>query len=332
MVIERINDQSPLKEGDVQHSLLKSDKVIIQYSEPIYSKKDLQLINQLCVQHHRLEVRFYGHGKKGFDCSNLAFLPSVESLLLDGLEIVKNLSGLYELQNLRHLSIGVHRSLPIDFLEQSSLYELESLSIGDSQKPTIDLIHLEKYSRLQSLGIASHSNGLSTIGKIRSLKSLSLAGINKSVSLDFVGNINSLEDLTLLLGGRISLEDASHPKLKKLKFSRLLGLEGFEPKWFQSLEDLQIDNQPRITGITFTSDSNNLKHVRLSDCKGLGMMSGLSHLKSLNELSIHRSALHFGDVIRGGLPPSLKKFQFSTGRVSQDRKILIEIENLELSK
>ena len=327
-MLTRITDPTTLNESELLEKLDGQDQLVIQYSEPGYSVDALEQLNRLCVLNPKLEIRFYSHGKEGFDCTHLRHLPNVARLSLDCLRAIRSTQELYHLQHLTHLSFEAYDLMPHDFLAHKALHGLQVLRIGESKKGEVDLTPLSHYSNLNELTIAGHSRGIASLAHLPHLQSLTLWRIKNKVELGFVNDMSSLHTLRLVLGGRSSIDEVSHAFLKKLTICRVLGLERFHAAAFPALEALQIEDQIRITTLDFDERNHQLRDLRLLQCKGLTTVTGLKHLANLDHLRFYHTAVDFDTLVAAQLPPQLDVFAFYTSKAREDAVIQKKLQSL----
>jgi protein phosphatase 1 regulatory subunit 7 len=326
--MERLTDLTSLDESYIAGVVARGAPIVIQYSEPVYTAKLLQHIDALCRRHgERLEVRFFGHDGRPFDCQVLDKLPHVQRLSLDCLTEFSNLEALFALPSLRHLSFGAFAKVPKDFLAHDNFKGLRSLTLGESKTPSIDLSPITGLSKLEYLNLVSHHHGIEALGLLTHLRWLTLSRIKKGVPLGFVPRISALRTLRLILGGRDDLHEVTHPTLERLEVIRVRGFANFHPDAFPSLTFLQLEDQIRLSALHFTTASQSLAELLLLNCKTLGTLTGIKELGDLRRLRIYKTAIDFEAIVGAGLPTNLKEFAFYTG-TSRDTSIRRRLDSL----
>ena len=131
----------------------------------------------------------------------------MRSLSLDCLRNIEGANRIAELAHLDAFAFGVFESDIPDLLRYPSLAHVYKLVLATTRKNNIDLAPLGTYQRLEMLFLNAHARNIATLGDLRSIRRLSLSRIPKRVSLRFVGRMEGLRSLTVLLGGRTSTEE-----------------------------------------------------------------------------------------------------------------------------
>jgi protein phosphatase 1 regulatory subunit 7 len=319
---KRLTDLASIEKAAIASILDAGDDVIVQFSKPVYSRGLLRKIDSLCALHgERVVVRFFGHYSDPFDFACLRDLPAVKVLTIDCLQDALNVDVLWTLQHLTRLHLGIYNLDRPDILEGENLRSLTALSLGETRKRNVDLTSLAAMRHLEDVFIAGHATGLETLTELPALHRLTLSMLAKSVGLGFVGDLDQLRHLKLILGGRDSIAEVQHPQLSSLEVIRVRGLSELTPASFPRLQDLLIEDQIRLGSLEFSSANNELRRIRLINCKGLKSVLGLGKLSTLTELRIARTALRFEDLLAAGLPPALQIMAFYTGKAGPDREI-----------
>ncbi len=331
---ERIDNPQNITKQEIDSILSDGKSPIIQFSEEAYSSSLLKKIDSLCKDYgEKLEVRFYDHYGKVFNASSLCHLPNVKKLSVDCLQHIENHEELGKLHNLRSLSFGVYYFEDKDFLSKLDLKSLHRIMIGENHKKNIDLSYLSECKDLEELYIVGHTKHINVLASLPKLKKLSLGSIGKKHSLLFVNEIDTLESLKLILGGRESFEEVSNPNLNKVEIIRVRGLERLgDLSRFPRLSYLHIEDQIKIKEVSFSSPLLSLTYFKLITCKSLIQINGISNLKNLSNLRIYASDIEFNEFLNNELPKNLKVFGFYTGKVKKDKEIRLVLEGRGFSE
>lgn len=322
-VSTRITNPGPLELASASARLEAGEGLILQFDSAIYQREDLQLIDGLCAKHgSQLQVRFYGHNGSCFDGQTLQNLPSVSNLSIDCLHAARNIDAIAGLGQLKRLSINVHNLADKEVLRHANLRSLCSLSLGPTKSSNLNLSHLAEFRDLESLFISGQTKGIEALSTLTSLHSLALWCIPSRTSLAFVSSIRGLAHLTIGLGGRTSIAEVEAPDLKELAVNRVRGLaELLDLGRFPGLTTLTVEDQIQIKLLEFTQSSSKLKLLKVFNCKALHTISGLEHLRELEEFRVGLTALDPAHFASAPMPPSLKVCTFFTGKDRQDRQI-----------
>jgi protein phosphatase 1 regulatory subunit 7 len=322
-VEERITDVVKINKLQVERIFAAGKTPTLQFSEACYSKSVLTKIDKLCEEYGaKIEVRFYGHYSKGFDASVLQYLPSVASLSVDCLQSATNLVALSKLACLRKLSLGVYFLDDAAILSKLNLAKLEELAIGESKKKDIDVSPLATCGRLKELRIAGHTTNLEVVGRLRSLKSLTLRSISNTQNLKFLNTIATLRRLKIILGGRRGINEIKHRHLEDLEIVWVRGFEdGSFPSNFPGLRRLAIQDQIKLKTITFTSRSARLQYLRISNCKELKVIDGIKNLRNLEHLRVYKTSIDLAHLADAPLPKSLAVCALYSGKSKVDQQI-----------
>lgn len=327
--MERLTDLTEFDEQLIAAKIDVGQEVVVQFSKPIYSPELLARVDSLAQKFgEMLQVRFFGHYNTTFDCSILKHVPSARNLAVDCLLDVENPEVLHEMQNLAALSIGVYGELPEDFLDNIAFHKLTRLNLSEGKTTKLDLQPIQKMRGLRDLAVAGYSRGIEVLQMLPDLQRLRLARIKKSVRLEFVSRITRLRDFTLILGGRESIEEISHPDLTTLEIIRVLGFSKLDTTVFPRLRALLVEDQIKLPGLEFRDADSPLQLLRVINCKTFQYLRGLRLLGQLNELRISRTAIEFQHLIASGLPRCLGIFGFYTGKPTENRRIREQLDNL----
>jgi hypothetical protein len=320
---ERITNPQTVERAEIEAKIAAGNRVILQFGELCYSSELLKKINNLCCELGKnLEVRFWGHYGHGFDASHLRFLPDVVALSVDGLMEASNLSALFELKNLRRLSLGIFKLGFPDWLNKIKLENLEEFSLDEAEKLNLDLSPLKNCSKLERLSLTSHFKNIDCLAQLPALRELWLRRISKKQNLGFVSKILNLKRCSLILGGRTDISEINHQGLEELEIILVQGFSSFENlKEFPSLRALKIQDQIRLGKIRFADANKNLQSLSIWNCKTLSRLEGIHHLANLQSVFLGKTDISFDSLIKQKRPSSLKIFNFSTNKVKENAEI-----------
>lgn len=320
---ERVNNPKSITKEEIDAIISDRKSPVIQFSENKYSPNLLKKIDSLCEMYgEELEVRFYGHYDGAFNANVLGDLPNVKKLSVDCLLHIENYEEIGKLQNLKSLSFGAYYCEDKEFLSKLNLKSLSRIVVGENHNKNINLSYLSECRDLEELYIVGHTKHIDVVGTLPSLKKLSLGSIGKKQNLQFVNEIDTLESLMVILGGRESFEEVKNPNLKKLEIIRVRGLERLgDLSRFPKLSYLQIEDQIKIKEISFTTPLLSLEEFKVITCKSLTQLNGMCMLKRLSNLRIYRTDIEINDILNSELPKSLNVFAFYTGKVKKDKEI-----------
>lgn len=330
MVPQRIQNPS---EADIRstRALLESgSSVTIQFNEPVYTDDSLHAINQLCrAFNDKLEVRFYGFYRNGFDASCLLRLPEVRWLSVDCLQRIDHFECVSNLEKVEKLAVGVFELDAPDLLTRLPLENLKSLRLSETRRNKVDLSYIKSAKRIERLSISNHSTNLEVIGEMHGLKYLSLRSIPKKHSLAFIGKLQALQALCLILGGRESIEEISCPSLQELEINQVLGLKELGSLGrFTSLETFLLFDQARLGELDLDELSPALRVLRISNCRKLKIKGDLRQLSRLADLGLGRIGNDFDWFTSLKHPRSLKSVRFWTPSTRKNKEIRTHLNEL----
>jgi hypothetical protein len=309
----RITDPVKVDGSSIKTILESGQRPTIQFSKPGYSPELLHSVNRLCGEFgKKLEVRFFGHHGGHFDASVLTYIPKVSWLSVDCLMEIVNEQEIANLASLRRLSFGVHKFDKPGFLNQLDLRKLDRLVLIENLKRNLDLSPLQNAWELETLFLNGFTKNIGVLAGLPKLKQLSLGGIAKTQSLRFVSDMSGLRSLTLVLGGRQSIDEIAHPDLEELSVLRVRGLEGLGSlARFPCLRELVVEDQIKIQSINVSE--SNLRKLILMNCKNLKEIQGLGSLGELVEFRTSQTRLDLDALLDGEWPPSLQVLALYSG-------------------
>lgn len=293
----RINDPQRISGKPIDAILARGGRPTIQFSRPGYSKRLLKSVNELCREYgDRLEVRFYGHYSGSFDASILSHIPDVRWLSVDCLQHIENASSVCSLQNVTSLSFDVYYFDQPDFLSRLGLEQLTRLSLVDNQKRNMDLQYFERCAELDTLFLGGFTKNIDSIALAPKLREMSLGSIPKKQPLDFVNRMDQLRELTIVLGGRDSIDELHNSNVERLDVLRVRGLTTLgDLSRFSSLRTLSVEDQLKILDISFVGTS--LEEIAIYNCKSLNRLDGVLELPNLKSFRVSRTKLDLDELM-----------------------------------
>lgn len=325
----RINDPQILDCSAIRSEVSNGGSVIVQYSRPLYTDAALAALNTLCAElDDKLCVRFYAHYFAKFDCATLRHLPAVKNLELNCLMEVDNFDSLKELHYLSRLNIEIAELTDADFLSWSNLNTVTDFRLGGSRKNNVELKYLEDYTGITTLSLDGHIKNIQAIGKLEKITELTLS-ISSRASIGCLNHLPKLKTLRFVLGGRTDLNELDLFTAETLEIVRVKGFTDLgNLSKFKNLKKLLIRDQIQIRRLDFGGDLTNLTDVQLFNCKNLGTVAGLSHLRSLRTFRVYKTSIDFDDMMQQKLPAALKTLAFNTSIKSIDTAIKARLTSL----
>lgn len=319
---QRIDNPKSISESEIQEFLSQGLRVVVQYSSNKFSDADLEQLNKLAQQHNtNFEIRFYGFYGEEFDGAVLKKIPLVKSLSIDCMHHATNLEYLKTLKQLCEFNFGVFETKQKDFLTLINLEQLKVLSIGETRTNSLDLSYLSQCRNLVNLAVIGQSRNIEVVSGLVGLKSLTLSRIKKGVCFEFVNGLSHLECLSIMLGGRESLESLNLPNLKELRIVRVRGLSKLgKLSRFQQLKKLLVEDQIKLVSIDFT-DAKTLQEIKIINCKNLKELKDVENISSLYQLRVYQTAIEHENFINMDFSSSLKIFGFYTSKIRVDTEI-----------
>ncbi len=220
-----------------------------------------------------------------------------------------DLSCLYILKHLKHLTLDVHLKNRQDMLDLSVLTKLENL-----QTLHLAMFDLKDYGFIQNLssGLEELYISADTMGnnivfdcdwlnRYKKLKTLYLGKKAKK----HIENIAEIENLENLILRGIKLKNFDFLRKKELHslaihlcgMNDLTSLTGFD-----SLKSLELWRIAKLEDISFISTLTGLEHLSLRDLKHIVTLPELSELKNLQKIMLDNVPI---DIT--GLPVDLQK-------------------------
>lgn len=327
MLENRITDPKNVSRQQLDEILRSGFYPTIQFSKQSYSPRLLKKVNRLCSKYgDKLEVRFYGHYSGAFDACVLKDLPDVQWLSVDCLMHIKNEAEIAQLPNLRKLSFGVYHFDDPLFLSTLELTQITRLVLSDNKKKNFDLSPLENCGELDEFFLNGHLKNIAVLSKLPKLAKLGLGSIAKRQKLEFVNEIENLEKLTIILGGRDSIDEIEHANLSELEVVRVRGLNDLGAlSRFPNLRRLRVEDQIQLRNISFAG--SRLEELSIHNCKSLDRLDGLLDLKGLRHFRTSRTNLDLDSLVEANWPDSMETVAIYSGSEKWNeraRKILDE--------
>lgn len=309
----RITDPRSIDRSLIAKIVESGRNPTIQFSAPGYDGALLRQVNAACAEFDaRIEVRFYGHYSQAFDGDALVHLPDIRWLSVDCLTRIANPRRIAALPRLTRLSFGVHDFDEPDFVAAIGVERFTRLSLGETRKRNFDLAPLAGCGDLETLSIEGHHRNIAAIARLPRLRTLTLRAFPNREDLAFLCDAPALRHLTLVLGGRTSIEEFSHPALEALAILRVRGLAALGPiARFPGLRRLQVEDQIQLDAIDLAGAQ--LERLSLYNCKTLGALPGLETLAGLREFRASMTALDPDALLHREWPPTLQALALFSG-------------------
>lgn len=274
----------------------------------------LALIQQACARlGNGLRLRFFDHFEVGFDASVLDHLDEVRDLAIDGMEHVRSPEAVGRLPRLRSLLFGPWGKQAPKVLSALGVERLEHFTLAGTPNPRVDLAPLAAAQGLRTLRLLGRGKNTEAIGHCAALTELAMVPSDK-FGLGFVGRLDRLEVLKLVLGNALSMEAiGTLPALRDLSLFEVHHLEELgNLQRFPRLRRLQLSDQPRIAALQVGPENTGLEHMRLYSVPGLATIRGLADLPALKSLWAYDSRL---DPRWDALPRPLTHLHFLTKKM-----------------
>jgi len=271
----------------------------------------------------RFGLRFYDHTDDVFDARLLDSLDEVRALAIDSLGRASHLDAVGRMPKLKDLRYGPAFAESADVLARMGVDRLEHFTLAGSPSPALDLAPLGRSTTLKTLRLLGRGKNTAAIGAIPSLRELAMHPSPKE-GLDFIGGLQSLEVLKLVLGRKESIAEIPMlPNLRDLScFEVKLLAELGDLQRFPRLRRLQLSDLKHVAKIVTGPGNAALEHMRLYSVPSLHSIDGLAALPSLKTLWAYDSRL---EPSWSDLPKSLTHFQLVTkamkGRAEHDAEV-----------
>lgn len=196
----------------------------------------------------------------------------------------QDLSFYREIPNIRKFSIASFNTK--DYSALLSNTKLTHFGIEETKSTAVDLSFIKEFKDLESLYVDGMKKGLENVKYLKKLKVLTFRGV-KMDDLDFLSELNNLEELNLLFGSYKNLESITKLKqLKSIEFSRVRQIPNFE--FLNSLENLEkiefegmskMEEIPNLSKLTKLKSVHIHNNLRLQDIKSIGEIQNLKLLQ-----------------------------------------------------
>jgi len=196
----------------------------------------------------------------------------------------QDLSFYREIPNVRKFTIASFNTK--DYSPLLSNTKLKHFGIEETKSTAVDLSFIKEFKDLESLYIDGMKKGLDNIRYLQKLKTLTFRGV-KMDNLDFLSELNNLEELNLLFGSYKNLEAIAKLKqLKSIEFSRVRQIPNFDfLKSLENLEKIEFEGMSKMEEIPNLSELRKLKSIhihnnlRLRNIKSIGAVQNLKLLQ-----------------------------------------------------
>lgn len=329
----RIDNPKKIDLRLIESQIKNGDRVIVQFSDTIYSDRMLAKLDKLCSKYDKnFSIRFYGHYSKVFDCKVVRKIPNVKSLDIDCIIKAENVEYISKLENLERLSLGIYELKETEILDSENFNNLTELIIGETKTKAFNLEYLTKLKRLKFLIISGHTKNINSVSELTELEYLGLNSISK-VKLGFINSLKKLRTLNFVLGGRENLDEIEENNIEKLQIIRVRGLNSLKNiSKFNSLKTLLIEDQIKMEQLDFDKPNPNLTDFKLINCSTFKKLTGVYNLKSLKHLRIYKTAINFDSFIKQPFPESLKILAFYTTKSKIDKIIRVKLDELNYTE
>lgn len=251
-----INIHSDLKKSDIPKIISEEDIHSLQlYTFENPKKETWETLNEFYKQYPEIRLRVLW-----YEAQDLSFYK--------------------EIPNVRKFTIASYNTK--DYSPLLSNTKLKYFGIEETKSTAVDLSFIKEFKDLESIYVDGMKKGLENVKYLNKLKILTFRGV-KMDNLDFLSELNNLEELNLLFGSYKNLESITKLKqLKSIKFSRVRQIPNFD--FLNSLENLEkiefegmskmeeIPNLSKLAKLKVVRIDNNL---RLKDIKSIGKISNL---------------------------------------------------------
>lgn len=213
----------------------------------------------------------------------------------------QDLSFYKEIPNVRKFTIASYNTK--DYSPLLSNTKLKHFGIEETKSTAVDLSFINEFKDLESLYVDGMKKGLENVKYLKKLKVLTFRGV-KMDNLEFLSDLNNLEELNLLFGSYKNLESITKLKqLKSIEFSRVRQIPNFD----------------------FLNSLENLEKIEFEGMSKMEEIPNLSKLKKLKSIHIHNN-LRLRNIKSIGEVQNLKLLQLSFAENSKasERKSLIE--------
>ena len=287
--------------------------VRVVFSKRVPSRRTLGQLDHLCRIHGgSIQVRFqylYDPIEPGEICQ----IPCVRHLSLSVVRREGVIPALRELPHLLSLELTsvFNLSGETGFLHYPNLAALEGLILSGVDDRRVDLGPLESMRNLRYLALHALERGIAAMNGLP-IETLRLTGISSRCPLEFLGTLRKLRSLSVVRGGRTTLNEVQNSSLRELALLRIQGLSDANLlQGFPNLESLQLSMQGRLTTLNL-SHTPRIERLQIAQCSSLRRLNGLDKLSRLYEVAIGGTAIDFDEMESSGFPASVRAFTFAT--------------------
>lgn len=213
-------------------------------------------------------------------------LVTLDSLDLNGNDLILDLEPIYQLTSLKHLRIS--NTWINDLRPLLSINKLQSLDISNTS--VHDLQYLKYHKDIRKLNLSnSHVEDFSLLENFTNLKELTLEGI-AGTDLSFIQNLRGLE--VLKLNDAKALNRLSFEKMNQLKSLHLKNSDAAEIKGIQGLTQLTyLDvSGTELINLDGFASLQNLSTLRIENT-GISELSPIAELPHLKMVYANGTAL-----------------------------------------
>lgn len=310
------------------------DQVIVQfYHSDQYDDALLTQLDGLCKAYgRRINVRFYSHYPNDiFDCAHLRLLPNVCSLNLECEETTGDLGVLAGLGSLRELALQIRIGRTPDILALPNLAKLQVLHVAQDKGPPLDLAPIGRMPELHTLSVSAQSHNVQVLAEHSGLTRLALHRLPAKTSLDMVGPMRGLRELSVSFGSREAMPELRNEHVQSLEVLRVRGLNQLALEHFPALKKLNVTDQAQLSRLAL-DQAPLLEQLRLENLSGLTELPGLAMSRLTQLRLIKTPGLDLLALIQQPLPPSLSSLALWTGKRKIDALIDAERQRLGLAK
>lgn len=308
------------------------EQVIVQfYHSDQYDDGLLTQLDGLCKAYgRRINVRFYSHYPNDiFDCAHLRLLPNVCSLSLECEQATGDLAVLANLSALRELVLQIRIGDTPDILTLPNLAQLQELHVSQDKGPPLDLAPIGRMPELRTLSVSAQSHNLQVLAEHSGITQLALHRLPAKTSLDMVGPMRGLRELSVSFGSREAMPELHNEQVQSLEVLRVRGLNQLALEHFPALTKLYVADQAQLTQLAL-EQAPLLEQVHLDNLSGLTELSGLAASRLRQLRLIKTPGLDLLALIQQPLPHSLSSLALWTGKRKIDALIDAEQQRLGL--
>jgi len=240
----------------------------------------------------------------------------------------RNLDFLKHYKGLKRLCVHLEQLESINGIHHVA-DTLEYFEFGKTKRK-FDLGFLTHCSRLKSLHLDNHSEGLEIISKLEALEALSLRSITL-LHLEVVASPPKLMSLRILLGGTKNLSALSHVKfLKHLELYMVKGLSDITViSEIPSLQNIFLGCLRNVTAIPMLDKLQKLRRWSFQKMTSIKDLSPLLKARSLEDASFTcASHLKPEDFLPLTKHPALKSIGFGLGSNKKNNAVAAMFPNL----